>query len=259
MTTKGTLTPNKEIEYPESDGQPMSDNTKQYRWIVTIKEGLEWLYDNNPNVFVAADLLWYAVEGSIPTRQAPDVMVIFGRPKGDRGLYKQWEEGGIAPQVVFEVWSPGNDQPEMDRKRGFYEQHGVREYYEYDPDRGRLYGWVRAGNSLVQVQNMQGFVSPLMNITFALNGLDLEITAPGGEVFISPVQVRRLLQEERKRANQQQVRADQAEAHINTVESLLEQERREKEQERQAREQAELNEAKLLALLKAHGINPENL
>ena len=35
-------------------------------------------------------------------------MVVFGRPKGYRGSYRQWEEGGIAPQVVFEILSPGN-------------------------------------------------------------------------------------------------------------------------------------------------------
>jgi hypothetical protein len=27
------------VEYPGSDGQPMSDNTLQFEWIVTIKEG----------------------------------------------------------------------------------------------------------------------------------------------------------------------------------------------------------------------------
>jgi len=26
------------VNYPDSDGQPMADNTKQFRWIVVIKE-----------------------------------------------------------------------------------------------------------------------------------------------------------------------------------------------------------------------------
>lgn len=30
-----------EIIYPESDGQPMTDNTIQFRWIVTIFYNLE--------------------------------------------------------------------------------------------------------------------------------------------------------------------------------------------------------------------------
>ncbi len=33
-----------EIIYRDSDGEPMSDNTKQFRWIVTIKENLEILF-----------------------------------------------------------------------------------------------------------------------------------------------------------------------------------------------------------------------
>ncbi len=37
-----------EIEYPDDDGQPMSDNTLQFPWIVTGKEGLEALFRNNP-------------------------------------------------------------------------------------------------------------------------------------------------------------------------------------------------------------------
>ncbi len=86
----------------------MSDNTLQFEWIVTIKEGLEAVFRNDPQVFVAGDLLWYPVQGNPKIRTAPDVLVAFGRPKGYRGSYRQWEEGGIAPHVVFEVLSPGN-------------------------------------------------------------------------------------------------------------------------------------------------------
>ena len=78
-----------EIEYPDSDGQPMSDNTLQFKWIVLIKEGLETLFRHDLNVFVAGDLLWYPEERKPKIRQAPDVMVVLGRPKGERGSYKQ--------------------------------------------------------------------------------------------------------------------------------------------------------------------------
>lgn len=80
------------ITYPERDGNSMSDNTKQFRWIVVIKENLELLFADNPNIFVAGDLLWYPIKGDNKTRQAPDVMIVFGRPKGDRGSYRQWVE-----------------------------------------------------------------------------------------------------------------------------------------------------------------------
>ncbi len=68
-------------------------------------------------------------------------MVVFGRPKGDRGSYRQWEEDNIAPQVVFEVLSPNNTLTEMAAKLEFYDMYSVEEYYLYDPDTGDMSGW----------------------------------------------------------------------------------------------------------------------
>lgn len=123
----------KGIIYPDSDGQPMADNTKQFELIVWIKNNLELLFANDPNVFVAGDLLWYSVEDHNKLCQAPDVMVVFGRPKGYRGSYQQWLEDNIPPQVVFEIWSPGNRISKMAKKLEFYERYGVEEYYLYTP------------------------------------------------------------------------------------------------------------------------------
>ncbi len=117
------------VIYPDSDGKPMADNTKQFCWIVVIQQNLEWLFADKPDVFVTDDLLWYPVEGDNKTRVAPDVMVAFGLPKGDRGSYKQWEEENISPQVVFEILSRGNKRAEMNRKLLFYDRFGVEEYY----------------------------------------------------------------------------------------------------------------------------------
>lgn len=115
-----TTESNHPICYPESDGKPMAENTRQHRWIVTIVGGLRGLFAERPDVFIAGDLFWYPVEGKPQINAAPDAMVAFGRPAGDRGAYRQWEEGGVARQVVFEVRSPSNSDAEMGRKRSFY-------------------------------------------------------------------------------------------------------------------------------------------
>jgi Uma2 family endonuclease len=125
---------NTEIIYPDCDGQTISANTLQFSWIIKIKENLEILFANYPDVFVAGDLLWYPVEGSNTIRRAPDAMVAFGRPTGYRRSYQQWLENNIAPQVVFEILSPGNRLAEMTAKFEFYDRHGAEEYYIYDPD-----------------------------------------------------------------------------------------------------------------------------
>jgi hypothetical protein len=65
-----------QIVYPESDGQPMADNTLQFRWIVTVQGGIDALFKDDSNVFVAGDLLWYPVEGNPKIRTAPDILVV---------------------------------------------------------------------------------------------------------------------------------------------------------------------------------------
>ncbi len=247
-----------EITYPESDGRPMADNTKQFRWIVTIEGGLEALFRDDPNVFVAGDLLWYPVEGRPDICAAPDAMVVFGRPKGDRGSYLQWREGGIAPQVVFEVLSPNNSASEMYEKLRFYDRYGVEEYYVYDPDRGTLYGWLRhACGSLVPIEEMQGWVSPRLGIRFALEEGELRLARPDGEPFAPYAEVVAQRERERRRAEQERQRADQEHQRAEQERERAEQERLRAEQERERAEQERLRAERLAAQLRALGIEPE--
>src|SRR4051812_19794916 len=177
--------PRPAIIYPDSDGQPMAENTQQYEWIVTIKGNLDLLFLDRTDVFVAGDLLWYPVEGDPKIRTAPDTMVAFGRPKGYRGSYRQWEEGGIAPQVVFEVLSPGNRPGKMGEKFQFYDRFGVEEYYVYDPDTNELGGFRRERDGLKLIPEMDGWASPLLGIRFDCTGPELKIEYPNGRPFLT--------------------------------------------------------------------------
>ena len=241
------ITPNTapDIIYPDSDGKLMSDNTKQFRWIVTIKENLEILFASQDDVFVAGDLLWYPVQGDNKIRQAPDVMVVFGRPKGDRGSYKQWEENNIPPQVVFEILSPGNRTGKMANKLLFYQRHGVLEYYIYDPDAVELIGFMRSQEWLEEIDNINGWVSPRLGVRFELTADTLEIYRPDGGRFLTPVELDRIREQERQRAETERQRA---ETERQSKEAALLQ----LEQERQRYQD-------LLARLLMRGIDPDQL
>jgi Uma2 family endonuclease len=178
----------------------MADNTLQFRWIVLIKENLDCLFANNPDVFIAGDLLWYPVEGHPEIRVAPDAMVVFGRPKGDRGSYRQWQEADIAPQVVFEILSPGNRLAEMARKLQFYDRYGVEEYYVYDPDSNELGGFIRQAGQLTGIEPMHNWVSPRLGIRFVLTAETLEIYTPQGEQFRTTIELAEQLSQEKSRA-----------------------------------------------------------
>ncbi|WP_318731061.1 Uma2 family endonuclease [Roseofilum sp. Guam] len=177
--------------YPESDGKPMADNTVQFRLMTTIVGGLSVLFKERQDVFVAGDLLWYprkagtltAVEEKLPFSQAPDVMVVLGVEKKDRGSYKQWEEGNIVPQVAIEIVSPSNDKGGMENKFRFYDYYGVEEYYVYDPELNQLQGWLRSGGRLTEIPQMEGWRSPLLGVSFSTSEQELQVFAPTGEVF----------------------------------------------------------------------------
>lgn len=215
MSTQTLVRPKPEIEYPDSDGQPMSDNTLQFQWIVTLQGGLDALFRDDPDVFVAGDLLWYPVEGDNTVRAAPDVMVVFGRPKGYRGSYKQWEEDGLAPQVVFEVLSPHNRVSEMVAEFQFYDRFEVEEYYLFDPDRIELNGWIRRENDLVEIARVDGSTSPRLGVRFDLSSGDLQVFGPDGRPFATYVELVEQREQERQRAERlaAQLRALGVEPH----------------------------------------------
>lgn len=203
-----------EIIYPSSDGKPMAESTIQYKLIVKIKEGCESLFKDDPNVFVAADLLWYPVEGRPDISQAPDVMVVFGRPKGDRLSYIQYREDNITPQVVFEIRSHNDSQTKMNQKLSFYHRYGVEEYYVYDPQRNELEGLQIINRSLEVIEPIEGWVSPRLGVRFELGSEGLEIYRPDGEKFLSYAELEEQRLLDRQRLQQEAQRADRLAAKL---------------------------------------------
>jgi Uma2 family endonuclease len=196
------------VNYPDCDGRLMSDNTLQDHWIGLIKGGLGQVFRDDPNVFIAANLMWYPVKGNNRRRLSPDVMVAFGRPKGYRGSYMQHKERGIPPTVVFEIRSPGNRKRVMDYKQKIYEMYGIEEYYVFDPYKIGLEVWLGEGNVFRSIPEPSGWVSPRLGIRFEL-AEDLTIYGPDGQPFLDYVEVAHQRDEEKLRADEEKLRADE--------------------------------------------------
>lgn len=255
LTPAPPTRPARPVHYPDSDGKPMAENDLQYEWIVTIKGGLKTLFADREDVYVAGDLLWYYVEGDNKTCVAPDTMVVFGRPPGIRGSYRQWEEGGVCPQVVFEVLSPSNGFGEMMRKFHLYERLGVEEYYVLNPgDRAHpvlvetLDAWrrVEPGQPFVAVDKADGWRSPRLGVLFEFSPEGrLRIIRPDGRPFETFLELSQRADAERRRADAERQRADAAQERADS-------ERQRADAERQRAEA-------LLDQLRAAGIEPAGL
>jgi Uma2 family endonuclease len=201
-----------DLDFPDSDGKPMSENTRQYEAIVTLKGNIEAFAP--ATAFVAGDHLIY-VDARDPAKcQAPDVYVAFGRPRGHRGSYKLWDEENVFPQVVFEVLAPSNTGAEMRAKRAFYFAHGAEECYEFDSEAGTWTGFVRNAESgqPEPVAEMDDFVSPRLGMTFAFRPLELLVYRPDGSRFLSFQELNDLAESEAERADTERARAQAATA-----------------------------------------------
>jgi Uma2 family endonuclease len=269
--------------YPSSDGKPMAENTEQYRWIVLIAENLAAIFNQNPDVFIAADLLWYPIAASDrvkgePYAQAPDIMVIFGRPKGFRSSYIQHKEENIAPQVVFEILSPSNKTEEgltdLQKKLEFYQRHGVEEYYTYDPLVKNLMVWQRQGLRLVPIKFSKTWVSPRLGVRFQWQaGEELSLFKPDGRPFLSFSELDTQAEQERIRAEQERLQKEFERQEKQEAQLQVQRERQQKQeaQLQAQQEQAEKQEAqlqaqqerqekeRLAAYLRSLGLDPDKL
>jgi Uma2 family endonuclease len=248
------------VTYPDSDGKPMADNTIQFRWILMLYTYLAGLYRTDEAVFVAGDHLIYPTEGANKVRHAPDVYVAYGRPKGDRGSYRVWEEGDIFPQVIFEVWSPNNRYDEMRDKFAFYETHGAEEYYILYPE-FPMYAEVyrRDGGRLARVEPVNGYVSPRTGLRFALETGQLTVFGGDGRPLrtVEEQAAEREAAERFAREQQERAEAEAVRAETERKKAAAEAERAESERKKAAAEAERA--ARLAAKLRELGVNPDTV
>ncbi|MGL4553679.1 MAG: Uma2 family endonuclease [Gemmataceae bacterium] len=220
-----------QVVYPDQDGKPMSDNTKQARWIFVLYGNLAAQFRSRDDVFVAADNLWYPVEGDAAIRQAPDVYAVFGRPKGDRGSYKQWEEGGVPLTAVVEILSPGNEPGDEPRKHLFYEEYGVEEYYVYDPDADDLTIYTRGPHGAAfRRRKPATFTSPRLGIRFDFSGEEMVAFGPDGGRSLTFDELKTREEQETARADREADRADREAARADQALAQAAAERQRNEQ-----------------------------
>lgn len=121
------------VEYPASDGKPMAETDVHIQLMSDLRFALGDLFREDTDIYVAANLLIYYVEGDPRRRVAPDVFVVRGVGNHPRRIYKLWEEGR-PPDVVIELSSRQTWREDLQEKWRLYEQLGIREYFIFDPE-----------------------------------------------------------------------------------------------------------------------------
>jgi Uma2 family endonuclease len=167
-----------EIDYPDTDGEPMAESDFQRKPLTYLVEALDLHFQTQPEVYVSGNLLIYYQPGNPKASVAPDVFIVFGVQKRPRRIYQTWVEGK-APQVIIEITSHTTKTKDEKDKPLLYQRLGVTEYFQYDPTGDYLRPALRGRrlNELQQYQEMsiETLTNGTLSLTSPLLGLDLHL------------------------------------------------------------------------------------
>jgi predicted nuclease of restriction endonuclease-like RecB superfamily/Uma2 family endonuclease len=120
--------------YPDSDGRCIGDTDFHNLAMIWLREALEDYFADQPDVYVASNLVFYFKEGVPKSHKDPDVLVArHTAGKRRRRSYRIWEEK-VMPCTLFEMASRRTWRNDLGEKRDLYASLGVNEYFVYDPE-----------------------------------------------------------------------------------------------------------------------------
>ena len=119
--------------YPSSDGKPMAETDWHRKLLMELLQIIDHHFREHDDVYVSGDLLIYYKMGDNTKSVAPDVFVVRGVAKKQRGTYLTWEESHTL-DFVLELASPSTVRHDLTTKKDLYASVlKVKEYYIYDP------------------------------------------------------------------------------------------------------------------------------
>jgi len=91
------------------------------------------------------------------------------------------------------------------------------------PELNQLQGWLRSGGRLTEIPQMEGWRSPLLEVSFSTSEQELQVFAPTGEVFRTYEDVVQERDRQQQRADGAELERDRATERAESAESDLQQ------------------------------------
>ena len=131
-------------DLPEEDGIPLETDWHRLQ-INLLDDVVTQRWRDRVDFFAGGNMFVYYSVKQARNRdyRGPDFFVV----KNIDGSYPRqkwvvWEENGRYPDVIIELMSPSTAQEDLGAKKALYEQtFHTADYFCYDPDEQKLYGW----------------------------------------------------------------------------------------------------------------------
>ncbi len=203
--------------YPSSDGKPMAETDWHHKLLMELLQIIDHHFREHDDVYVSGDLLIYYKMGDNTKSVAPDIFVVRGVAKKQRGTYLTWEESHT-PDFVLELASPSTVQHDLTRKKDLYASVlKVKEYYIYDPRH-------QIQPHFIGFRLVEGVYQEItfVNERLPSSVLNLELGERDGTLRVYDPTIEQWLAPPEERAEQAEERAEQAEAELAKALAILE-------------------------------------
>jgi Uma2 family endonuclease len=140
---------------PEEDGIPLEDvwHRVQINLLIDcIKTGKA----DKPDFFTGGNMFVYYSLQQVKNMdyKGPDFFYVQGVDGSSyRGKWVVWMENGKYPDVIIELLSPTTKNQDLGKKKDLYEStFRTREYYCFDHDQIKVYGWRLEGSKYKEIE-----------------------------------------------------------------------------------------------------------
>ena len=127
--------PAKQINYPETDGEPMAETDVHRDLLLETVEMLKMAF---PDAYVSGNICLYYEEDNSKKMISPDALVCLAQKPMQKRVYKAWEANAQL-DLVMEFSSPTTKQVDYRKKKAIYENVlRVPYYLIFDPMKRHL-------------------------------------------------------------------------------------------------------------------------
>jgi Uma2 family endonuclease len=175
---------------------------------------LRWWWQQRHDFYVSGNLtIYYSPQQRKSSDfRGPDFFVVLNTEDKPRKSWVLWEENGKYPNIIVELLSNSTAQTDRGLKKQIYQDtFRTPEYFWFDPESLEFQGFELLRGTYRQLQpNEQGWLwSEQLELYLGIHEKKLRFFTDEGQLVPTPEEA---AIDEQKRANQEQQRAEQAEA-----------------------------------------------
>ncbi|MBX7218780.1 MAG: Uma2 family endonuclease [Blastocatellia bacterium] len=225
--------------------EPEMESSLHYLQLLLLVTSLEWLWREQEDFFIGANLSIYFSAKQLKTRdvRGPDFFLVKNTEKRPRKSWVVWEEGGQYPDLIIELLSASTAKTDRETKKKLYQNRfRTPEYFWFSPETLEFKGFHLKDGAYKPIRpNAQGHLwSQALDLYLGVQDGKLRYFTSTGLLVPTPEEA----------AIQEIHRAQEAFAQA-------EQEAQRAQQEAQRAQQEAQRAEKLAAQLRALGIEPE--